>query len=80
MLGKEDRVVVDFCNLLIHNYFGVDADELWDVIQNDLADFKAKIRDKIKLLDSELKKEIIKDIAKENKHLDFVLIEIKSLK
>lgn len=40
LLSKEHQVVVDLRNLLIHHYFGIDEDEIWDVIQNDLVDFK----------------------------------------
>lgn len=30
-------------NILIHEYFGVDLDVLWDIIQNKLPDLKKKI-------------------------------------
>lgn len=30
------RDVKDFRNLVAHNYFGVDAEEIWDIIKNHL--------------------------------------------
>ncbi len=30
------RDIKDFRNLVAHNYFGIDADEIWDIIKNHL--------------------------------------------
>ena len=32
-----------FRNLVAHNYFGVDAEEVWQIIKNDLSDLENKI-------------------------------------
>jgi uncharacterized protein with HEPN domain len=32
-------------NILTHHYFGIDADVVWAVIENDLPDLKNKIAD-----------------------------------
>lgn len=37
------REIKDFRNLVSHNYFGIDADELWDIIINHLPKFKTDI-------------------------------------
>ena len=33
----------NFRNLVAHNYFGIDADEIWDIIKNHLPELKIKI-------------------------------------
>ena len=38
------RDIKDFRNLVTHNYFGIDADELWDIIQNHLPVLKINIK------------------------------------
>jgi uncharacterized protein with HEPN domain len=78
-LTKEHQVVVDFRNLLIHHYFGIDADEIWDVIQNDLHPFRKIILEKIKNIDTSLKKELIDALIQENKHITFIVKELLSL-
>ncbi|HEC45224.1 MAG TPA: DUF86 domain-containing protein [Epsilonproteobacteria bacterium] len=37
------REIKDFRNLVSHNYFGIDADELWDIITNHLPKLKTQI-------------------------------------
>jgi len=37
------RDIKDFRNLVSHNYFGIDADELWDIIINHLPKLKTDI-------------------------------------
>jgi len=34
------RIVVDFRNVIVHEYFGIDADEIWDILQNELPTFE----------------------------------------
>lgn len=44
----EWRDIYDFRNIIAHDYFGINAEEVWDIIQNDLPKFKqqlSKIRD-----------------------------------
>jgi len=38
--------VKDFRNIIAHDYFGIDADEIWSIIQNHLL----PLRDNIKIL------------------------------
>ncbi len=37
------REIKDFRNLVTHNYFGIDADEIWDIITNHLPKLKTDI-------------------------------------
>jgi uncharacterized protein with HEPN domain len=35
--------IKDFRNIIAHDYFGIDADEIWDIIQNKLLPLKTDI-------------------------------------
>lgn len=37
------KEIKNFRNVVTHNYFGIDADELWDIIKNHLPKLKNKI-------------------------------------
>jgi len=36
--------VKDFRNIIAHDYFGIDADEIWSIIQNHLIPLRASIK------------------------------------
>jgi uncharacterized protein with HEPN domain len=38
-----------FRNIVAHDYFGIDAEEIWQIINNDLPDLRKKV---IKILDN----------------------------
>ncbi len=38
------QVVSDMRNFLIHEYFGIDALEIWNTVKNDLPGFKKEIK------------------------------------
>jgi uncharacterized protein with HEPN domain len=78
-LPGEYQEIVDFRNLLIHHYFGIDAEEVWNVIQSDLDNFAEVITHRIATLNSTLKQEIIQDLIEENQHLHFVIEFLKKL-
>lgn len=80
MLTQENQIVVDFRNILIHHYFGIDAEEVWDVIHNDLKSFKFVILDAIKKIEATLKEELLGDIIDENNHLNFIVQVLNQLK
>jgi uncharacterized protein with HEPN domain len=35
--------IKDFRNIIAHDYFGIDADEIWDIVQNKLIPLKKEI-------------------------------------
>jgi len=80
MLSEENRVVVDFRNLLIHNYFGIDPEEVWDVINTDLPTFKNIIYERITSIETNLKAELIDDYIENNKHLDFIVGNLTNIR
>ncbi len=79
ILDNESQVVVDFRNLLIHNYFGIDPEEIWDVIQNDLKEFKEIIKKHIGNIDIRIREELRESLIEENKHIDFIIEELKAV-
>jgi uncharacterized protein with HEPN domain len=80
LLDENYRVVVDFRNLLIHNYFGIDPEEVWNIIKDDLPEFKSAIVNSIKSINNALKKQLIDSYVEMNKHLNFIVNELERLK
>jgi uncharacterized protein with HEPN domain len=79
LLEEDHRPVVDFRNVLIHEYFGIDEDEVWGVIHYQLHTFEDLIFSKIKLINAELKQEIIDALLDENAHLLFIVNTLKQI-
>ena len=76
-LPEDYRVIVNFRNVIIHNYFGIDAEEIWDVVKNDLLEFEKIIRNLIYKMVTE---DAINDFIEDNKYLDFIVEELEKLK
>ena len=73
ILDPEKQKIVDFRNLLVHHYFGIDENAIWGVVEKDLSDFKRIVVKNIQQFDTEIKKELIQDFIDENSYLDFVV-------
>lgn len=47
IVDRDNRIewhkIKGFRNIVAHNYFGVDAEEVWQIIKNDIPDLKLKI-------------------------------------
>jgi uncharacterized protein with HEPN domain len=80
LLSTEYQIVVDFRNKIIHEYFGIDKEEVWDIIRTDLKDFKKTILKLIRNIDKNLKSELIDCFVEDNKHLNFIVNFLESLK
>ena len=39
----EWRGIAEFRNVVVHDYLGIDVEEIWDIVQDDLPDLKAKV-------------------------------------
>lgn len=62
LLDNEWQIVVDFRNVIAHEYFGIDSDEIWEVITIYLD----KFGDEITKLFENGDKEILDDVIKSN--------------
>jgi uncharacterized protein with HEPN domain len=73
----EYRAIVDFRNVLIHAYFGIDEDEVWHIVQHHLHEIKDVVTNTIKHLNNEIKMQYLKDILDENQHHVFITDALK---
>ena len=80
LLRKTHQPVVDFRNVIIHEYFGIDRDEVWDVIHNNIKPFKQVILGIINYIPNNLKNELVNAFIEDNNYLGFVVEELKILK
>lgn len=80
ILSDKSREIVDFRNLLIHNYFGIEPEEVWDTVKNDLPDFKNEILNKIMKVEDDLKVELIEAYIEHNQYLAFVTEALQVIK
>jgi len=80
ILDKENRSIVNFRNVLIHKYFGIDPEEIWNISYNFLPVLKEIILEKISKIEREKKEKIIIKLIEENKHLEFLTNKLKNLK
>ncbi len=78
IFDNEKRKIVDFRNLLIHEYFGIDRDIVWDVLQNKIPFLKEELR-KI-ILQFSNKKEILNFFIEDNYFISFIVDELERLK
>jgi len=66
ILEKEWRIIVDFRNLISHAYFGIEENEVWEVVNVYILEFEKEILKILKLFDKDtLNQEI------ENAKIDF---------
>jgi len=81
LLDKEYRVVVDLRNYIIHKYFGISPERIWDIVYGgDLDELQNIILRVIDNIDRDLKIELIDSFIEDSKYLDFVVKELQALK
>lgn len=79
IFNKEYRTIVDFRNILIHAYFGIDEDEVWHIIHHNLDDIKMLTKKVIGLLENDTKNDFILDMVEENSHHHFIVNALNKL-
>jgi len=80
LIEKNYRRIVDFRNQITHEYFGIDQDIVWAIIEQKLKFLKNDIITLISNMDVALKTELIESFIEDNKYLDFVVFALQKLK
>ena len=80
LLDKQYQEIVDFRNQIIHEYFGIDTDVVWTIVQVDLSHFEEIILNLIKNIEIDLKKELIESFIEDNKYLSFIVQSLEEIK
>lgn len=79
LIEQNYRRIVDFRNQISHEYFGIDPDIVWGIIQQKLTPFENDILELISNLEQNLKIELISSFIEDNSYLDFVVNSLKDL-
>ena len=80
LLESYYRRMVDFRNHITHEYFGIDQDIVWAIIDQKLEDIESIVLDLIQNIEPTLKLELIISFIEDNSYLDFVVKKLKELK
>jgi uncharacterized protein with HEPN domain len=48
-IAIEWHKIKGFRNLIAHDYFGIDTEEVWDIVTNKIPDLKAFIQEKLNM-------------------------------
>ena len=74
------RSVVNFRNIVVHHYFGLESEEVWDVVVNHLPVLKRSLIEQIERLDNDERDEVIEELMAENAHIPIVVKMLETLK
>ena len=80
LLDKQYRRIVDFRNHITYQYFGIDQNIVWEIINQKLEDIENIVLDLIQNIEPKLKQELIESFIEDNKYLDFVVEKLEELK
>ena len=80
VLGREHRKIVDFRNTIIHGYFGIKEDIVWEVIKSKIPKLKFDLLEVVSENNIDLNEVIEKNLTdkKISKKTIFFLNELKS--
>lgn len=79
LLDAEWQIVVDFRNVIAHEYFGIDSDEIWEVVTVYLAIFKIEVIKLFENSDMEVLIDVIKSNIEDFKYSTKTLASLSSL-
>ena len=66
IVDQKYRIVVDFRNKIIHHYFGIDSEAVWNIIKENLPEFKTDIERTIINLQDDLFNKLITATKNDN--------------
>ena len=79
ILTQKHQKIVDFRNKISHEYFGIEASEIWNIVHNNLKEFKISIEDIINATEKDLKEELINSFIEDNGYLCFVVDYLENI-
>ena len=77
---KEKRKVIDFRNILIHKYFGIDSEAVLSTAKENMNWLEEIVINRIFQIQKSRKDEIIDYLIKENHYLSFVVNKLQNIK
>jgi uncharacterized protein with HEPN domain len=79
LVEHSNQRIVDFRNQITHEYFGIDQDIVWGIINQKLTPFEQTILELIKNIEPSLKQELIESFIEDNYYLDFIIEALREL-
>ncbi len=79
LVEYSNQRIVDFRNQITHEYFGIDQDIVWGIINQKLTPFEQTILKLIKNIEPSLKQELIESFIEDNYYLDFIIEALREL-
>ena len=79
LVENSNQRIVDFRNQITHEYFGIDQDIVWGIINQKLTPFEQTILELIKNIEPNLKQELIESFIEDNYYLDFIIEALREL-
>ena len=79
LLDKYYRRMVDFRNNITHEYFGIDQNIVWEIIDKKLDGIEITIIELIKNIELNLKQELIESFIEDNNYLDFIVEKLREI-
>jgi uncharacterized protein with HEPN domain len=80
LLETSNRLPIDFRNKIVHEYFGIDPEVVWETIREDLPYFMDTVYVKISEMPKPFLDELIEAAVEENVLWNFIVQEIKTLR
>lgn len=68
IIDKEFQIVVDFRNIISHEYFGIDIEEVWEVITIHILDFEKELYNIINNIDKNVLLDVLNSALKDHKY------------
>ena len=79
LVENSNQRIVDFRNQITYEYFGIDQDIVWGIINQKLTIFEQTIIELIKNIEPNLKQELIESFIEDNHYLDFIIEALREL-
>jgi uncharacterized protein with HEPN domain len=79
LIEQSNQRIVDFRNQITHEYFGIDQEIVWGIINQKLTPFEEAILELIKNIEPRLKQELIESFIEDNHYLDFIIEALREL-